>query len=77
MTARPHQTVQLWYLWITVEMWTRCVCRQAEDPYLGVLALECPERDGPERLPSMLIYTMACGQPGRFTQIDATVQASH
>jgi len=41
------------------------------------LALECPERDGPERLPSMLIYTMACGQAGRFTQIDATVQAAH
>jgi hypothetical protein len=20
--------VQLWRLWITVEMWTRCVCRQ-------------------------------------------------
>ena len=28
MTARPHHTVQLWRLWITVEMWTRCVCLQ-------------------------------------------------
>ena len=25
ITARPHHTVQLWRLWITVEMWTRCV----------------------------------------------------
>ena len=28
ITARPHHTVQLWRLWMTVEMWTRCVCRQ-------------------------------------------------
>lgn len=28
IAARPHHTVQLWRLWITVQMWTRCVCRQ-------------------------------------------------